>query len=63
MRLKGYYTMSIESNKLEQKPKDTTTRRKCEVEVFSRVCGFFRPVQNWNPGKQQEHSEKKTYKI
>jgi anaerobic ribonucleoside-triphosphate reductase len=36
---------------------------KCTVEVFSRVCGFFRPVQAWNPGKREEHSQKKTYKV
>ena len=22
-------------------------------EVFSRVCGYFRPVTNWNKGKQK----------
>ncbi|PMP66743.1 MAG: hypothetical protein C0190_04710 [Thermodesulfobacterium geofontis] len=32
-------------------------------EVYSRVVGYFRPVQNWNPGKQQEFSERKTVKI
>ncbi len=29
------------------------------VEVYSRVVGYFRPVQNWNKGKQQEFSERK----
>jgi len=28
-------------------------------EVYSRVVGYFRPVQNWNPGKQQEFKERK----
>jgi len=32
-------------------------------EVYSRVVGYFRPVQNWNPGKQQEFKERKTVKI
>lgn len=32
-------------------------------EVYSRVVGYFRPVQNWNPGKQQEFKERKTLKI
>ena len=36
---------------------------KCKVEVFSRVTGFFRPVQNWNEGKQKEFEDRKTYKI
>jgi hypothetical protein len=26
-------------------------------EVFSRVVGYFRPVQNWNTGKHQEFRE------
>lgn len=32
-------------------------------EVYSRVVGYFRPVKNWNPGKQQEFKERKTVKI
>jgi ribonucleoside-triphosphate reductase len=31
-------------------------------EVYSRVCGFFRPVQQWNKGKQEEFRERKEYK-
>lgn len=33
---------------------------KCEV--FSRVCGYLRPVQNWNHGKREEFSLRKTMK-
>ena len=36
---------------------------KCEVEVFSRVTGFFRPVQDWNKGKVEEFSQRKTFKV
>ncbi|MCD6522888.1 MAG: ribonucleoside triphosphate reductase [Candidatus Diapherotrites archaeon] len=32
-----------------------------ETEVYSRVVGYFRPVKDWNPGKQQEFKERKTY--
>jgi len=28
------------------------------TEIFSRVCGYMRPVQSWNKGKQQEFSER-----
>jgi ribonucleoside-triphosphate reductase (formate) len=31
------------------------------AEVWTRVVGYMRPVQNWNPGKQQEFSERKVY--
>lgn len=32
-----------------------------ETKVYSRVSGYYRPVQNWNDGKAQEFSERKTY--
>lgn len=31
------------------------------TEVYSRVVGYYRPVQNWNNGKQQEFNERNTY--
>ena len=34
---------------------------KCEV--YSRVCGYFRPVANWNKGKREEFNDRKTFKI
>ena len=33
------------------------------TEVYSRVVGYFKPVSNWNPGKQQEFKERKTYDV
>jgi len=32
-------------------------------EVYSRVCGYFRPVANWNRGKKEEFRQRKTYRI
>ena len=32
---------------------------KCEV--FSRVVGYFRPVGNWNDGKQEEFRYRKEF--
>lgn len=37
--------------------------KKCEVEVFSRVTGFFRPVQSWNKGKASEFGDRKKYNM
>jgi len=34
---------------------------KVPCEVYSRVVGYYRPVQNWNIGKQQEFKERNTY--
>ena len=33
------------------------------TEVYSRITGYYRPVQNWNPGKTQEFSDRQTYDI
>lgn len=30
-------------------------------EVWSRSVGYFRPVQQWNPGKQEEFRERQEY--
>ncbi|MEG1880868.1 MAG: anaerobic ribonucleoside-triphosphate reductase [Oscillospiraceae bacterium] len=32
-------------------------------EVYSRVCGYFRPVSNWNKGKQEEFKDRKVFKV
>ena len=39
---------------------------KCPVcgettEVYSRITGYYRPVQNWNDGKSQEYKDRKVY--
>lgn len=31
-------------------------------EIWTRVMGYCRPVSFWNPGKQQEHRDRKTFK-
>ena len=31
------------------------------AEVYSRITGYYRPVQNWNVGKTQEYKNRKTY--
>ncbi len=33
------------------------------AEVYSRITGYYRPVQNWNDGKSQEYRERRTYDI
>ncbi|MFC2062278.1 ribonucleoside triphosphate reductase, partial [Elusimicrobiota bacterium] len=32
-----------------------------DMEVYSRVVGYYRPVANWNSGKQEEFKERKTF--
>ena len=34
-----------------------------KTEVYSRITGYYRPVQNWNAGKTQEFKDRKEYVI
>ena len=34
-----------------------------KTEVYSRITGYYRPIQNWNDGKSQEYKDRKTYDI
>jgi len=34
---------------------------KMKTEIYSRVCGYHRPVKNWNKGKKEEFQDRKLY--
>ena len=34
-----------------------------KTEVYSRVCGYFRPVANWNKGKKEEFKDREKFKV
>ena len=34
-----------------------------KTEVYSRITGYYRPVQNWNDGKAQEYNDRKVYDV
>ncbi len=38
---------------------DKTCSKRCEV--YSRVVGYYRPVQNWNNGKREEFKDRLEY--
>jgi ribonucleoside-triphosphate reductase len=38
-----------------------TIKQPCEV--YTRIVGYYRPVQQWNLGKQQEFKQRKEFKI
>jgi len=38
-----------------------TIKQPCEV--YSRIVGYYRPVQQWNEGKQEEFKERKEFQI
>ncbi|MDF2539586.1 MAG: hypothetical protein K0S76_2607 [Herbinix sp.] len=33
------------------------------AEVYSRITGYYRPVQNWNEGKSQEYKNRRIYEV
>jgi len=33
-----------------------------ECEVYSRVVGYLRPIDQWNRGKKQEFSDRKVFR-
>lgn len=38
---------------------NNTNRTKCEV--YSRICGYLRPVENWNDAQKEIFKNRKTY--
>ncbi|MBO7222185.1 MAG: ribonucleoside triphosphate reductase, partial [Clostridia bacterium] len=63
-----YYTMSPTYSVCSEHgyiPGEHWTCPECgkKAEVYSRITGYYRPVQNWNDGKMAEFRERKTYDI
>jgi hypothetical protein len=42
-------------------PETPQPQVKVPCEVYSRIVGYLRPVQNWHQGKKQEFTERKTF--
>jgi hypothetical protein len=53
--------VSIQNRDPEVTEADTEVRIPCEV--YSRIVGYLRPVQNWHQGKQQEFRERKAFQV
>ena len=63
-----YYTMSPVYSICSEHGYLIGEHFKCPVcgkpaEVYSRITGYYRPVQNWNEGKAQEYKDRKSYDI
>lgn len=46
---------------MKQMTQNNTTKCEGKMEVYSRVVGFYRPVGQWNVGKQEEFKDRTTY--
>ncbi len=42
--------------------KENLEDKRTRCEVYSRVVGYLRPVNQWNRGKRQEFSDRKMFK-
>lgn len=49
--------------RVEVRGKQTKVEVRVPCEVYSRIVGYLRPVQNWHKGKQQEFRERKTFRV
>ena len=63
-----YYTMSPTYSVCSEHGYLTGEQYTCphcgkKTEVYSRITGYYRPIQNWNDGKTQEYKDRKVYNI
>ena len=63
-----YYTMSPTYSVCAEHGYLTGEQAVCPIcgkktEVYSRITGYYRPVQNWNDGKSEEFKMRKVYNI
>ncbi len=63
-----YYTMSPTYSVCATHGYLTGEQKVCPIcgkvtEVYSRITGYYRPVQNWNDGKAQEFKDRKVYNV
>ncbi len=63
-----YYTMSPTYSICKEHGYLNGEQKACPIcggktEVYSRITGYYRPVQNWNDGKLQEYNNRQEYDI
>ncbi|MBQ8159683.1 MAG: ribonucleoside triphosphate reductase, partial [Clostridia bacterium] len=63
-----YYTMSPTYSVCKDHGYITGEQYTCPIcgaktEVYSRITGYYRPVQNWNAGKVQEFRDRRVYDV
>lgn len=61
-----YYTMSPTYSVCKEHGYITGEQYTCpkcgaKTEVYSRITGYYRPIQNWNDGKSEEFKNRKVY--
>lgn len=51
--------------KVDNQHKEEQNEHSCgqPCEVYSRCCGYFRPIANWNLGKKEEFKDRVMFNI
>ena len=47
--------------RIKELERDLQNVKGTPCEVYTRIVGYFRPVKEWNPGKQEEYGERIVY--
>lgn len=47
-------------NELTEEQKN---KRRTKTQIFSRIIGYLRPVDQWNEGMQESFKDRKTFKV
>jgi len=50
-------------SEIERLESELVSVKGTECEVYSRIVGYFRPVKQWNNGKQEEYGERETFEV
>ena len=58
---KGEYLLVFKCTKCYEKPDGKELKHYQQNEVYSRVVGYLRPVQQYNKGKKLEYKQRKVY--
>ena len=63
-----YYTLSPTYSICQDHGYLAGEKKECPIcgkrtEVYSRITGYYRPVQNWNDGKLQEYKQRVNYDV
>ena len=53
----------VVENKISELKQELSDVHGSKCEVYSRVVGYLRPVQNWNKGKKEEFALRKTMHV
>ena len=43
--------------------KNKTKNQRTKCEIYSRIVGYLRPIDQWNDGKMQEYKDRKLFNV